>query len=307
MSFPYLGETLELNETTRAAADGSFAYLPDGVTHYELSSPYTPLSGWEAHRTEPARLARPVVVLVHGFSVPSYIFDPTFTYLTNAGFRVLRYDLFGRGWSDRPRVAYTIDLFVRQLRDLLDALNIRSPVSLVGLSMGGPITAAFTIHNPARVDRNILIDPVGVRAVKLRGLGLLKLPLLGELALGLFGGERMVKNSASSFFDSRTIEEFQARYRVQMRYAGFRRAILSTMRSGMLGDFSGTYRQLGALGKPLRLFWGRTDTTVPFAQSADLLKLIPQAALHVFDKCGHIPHYERPEEFNPLLAAFLAP
>jgi pimeloyl-ACP methyl ester carboxylesterase len=244
---------------------------------------------------------------VHGFSVPYYIFDPTFAYLTRAGVRVLRYDLFGRGWSDRPQVKYDVNLFVRQLRDLLDALNIHSPVSLVGLSMGGPITAAFTVRHPARVDRNVFIDPAGVRAVDIRGLRFLKLPLLGELVLGLFGGERMIRNAASDFFDRQTIEKFQANYRAQMRFSGFRRALLSSMRNGLLGDFSETYRQLGALGKPARLFWGRDDTTVPFAHSADLLKLIPQSTLHAFDKCGHIPHYERPGEFNPLLLGFLPP
>ena len=64
-------------------------------------------------------------MLIHGFSVPYFIFDPTFNFLTKAGWRVLRYDLFGRGFSDRPHVRYNIDLFVRQLKELLDALNIK--------------------------------------------------------------------------------------------------------------------------------------------------------------------------------------
>ena len=81
MSFPFFGESLELNETTRAAADGSFVSLPDGVTHYELGSPL--------HEGE-GKGVREVVVLVHGFSVPYYIFDPTFDFLTQAGFRDIR-------------------------------------------------------------------------------------------------------------------------------------------------------------------------------------------------------------------------
>ena len=36
MTFPYLNETQELDETTRQDADGSFIALTDGVTHYEL-------------------------------------------------------------------------------------------------------------------------------------------------------------------------------------------------------------------------------------------------------------------------------
>ena len=85
MSFSFRDETRELNELTRKEASGSFVQLTSGVTHYELSNP-------EVNET---------VVLVHGFSVPYFIYDPTFAFLTQAGLRVLRYDLFGRGFSDR--------------------------------------------------------------------------------------------------------------------------------------------------------------------------------------------------------------
>src|SRR5919206_4763669 len=112
MSFSYRDETQELNELTRKEAPGSFIQLTDGVTHYELSNP---------ERDE-------TVVLIHGFSVPYFIYDPTFEFLTKSGFRVLRYDLFGRGFSDRPDTRYGIDLFVRQLGDLLDALQLARPV-----------------------------------------------------------------------------------------------------------------------------------------------------------------------------------
>ena len=92
---------------------------------------------------------------------------------------------------------------------------------------------------------------------------------------------------------------------VQMKYKGFMRALLSTVRSGMLGDFSETYRLVGRLGTPTLLCWGRDDKTVPFEQSDDIRALIPQATFHTFERCGHIPHYEKPEEANPLLLKFL--
>ena len=44
------------------------------------------------------------VVLIHGFSVPYFIWDPTFEALHAAGMNPLRYDLYGRGYSDRPQV-----------------------------------------------------------------------------------------------------------------------------------------------------------------------------------------------------------
>ena len=290
MPFSYHNETRELNELTRKEASGSFVQLSDGVTHYELSNP-------EAGNT---------IVLVHGFSVPYFLFDPTFEFLTQSGFRVLRYDLFGRGYSDRPDTRYNIDLFVRQLGELLEALGMGQPVSLVGLSMGGPITAAFTGRCPERVNRLILIDPAGVRPVFPRlALEIVTLPGLGEMVLNWIGHGGMVRNIASDFFDPLYVENFQSQYVIQMQYQGFRRAILSTVRNGMLGSFMEEYIRVGKAGKSVLLLWGRQDRTVPFHQSLDLRRAIPEAEFHVIEDCGHIPHYERQEEVNPILLSFL--
>ena len=77
-------EELTLNEQTRLSLPGQFIQLPNGITHFEIQG----------------SLCAPVIVLVHGFSTPYYIWDPTFEALIAAGFRVLRFDLFGRGFSD---------------------------------------------------------------------------------------------------------------------------------------------------------------------------------------------------------------
>src|SRR5436853_3980596 len=71
-------EKRALDAAARAGMPGQFAQLSDGYTHYELSGP---ADGNDR-----------VVVLAAGFSVPYYIWDPTFKALTAAGFRVLRYD-----------------------------------------------------------------------------------------------------------------------------------------------------------------------------------------------------------------------
>jgi pimeloyl-ACP methyl ester carboxylesterase len=289
--FPYIHESEELTDTVRANAGGLFIHLSDGICHYDL---------WRSGNAQ-------TVVLIHGFSVPFHIWDPTFDFLAKSGFQVLRYDLFGRGFSDRPNTVYNIHLFVRQLKELLDALEIRKPVHLAGLSMGGPISAVFIDQFPERVLSHILVDPAGVKPVRLSwALKAVKLPLLPELALGLFGGESLVKSIASDFFTSDLIEQFKAKYRIQMRYKGFLRAILSTVRNGMLDSFHETYQRVGEIKKPTLLFWGRNDTTVPFAESGDLLSVIPYAEFHPIEQAGHIPHYEKPGVVNPLLLEFLS-
>ena len=288
-TFPYLGETEELNEATRANAPGSFVQLSDGYTHYELGG---------LENGQP-------VVLVHGFSVPYFIWDPTFAFLTESGFRVLRYDLFGRGFSDRPKLQYNIDLFWVQLKEILDTLGCEK-INLMCLSMGGAISASFTARYPKRVNKLVLVDPAGARPVTIsRMLKAATTPGFGELALGLFGRGQMVKGIESDFYDPAHVKEFVNKYMVQLKYKGFMRAILSTMRNGTLGDFSSTYRKIGKLGTPTLLFWGKNDRTVPFAHSDDIRAAIPQIQFHAVENCGHIPHYEKPDEVNPLLLEFL--
>ncbi len=290
MSFPFRSETRELNDDTRRLTGGSFVQLEDGVTHYELSNITKDTT----------------VVLVHGFSVPYFIFDPTFHFLTQYGFRVLRYDLFGRGFSDRPDTRYNVDLFDRQLLNLLDTLRLTRPVNLVGLSMGGPITATFTARHPERVKSLTLIDPAGARSLaQTPTLKMIRLPLIAEAILLLVGGEPFVNIVMKDFFDQNLVEQFKARYVVQMQYKGFLHALLSSTRDGMLDSFLNTYRKVGVMNRPVLLFWGRNDTTVPFEHSNVLCNAIPNAEFHILENCGHIPHFEKPDEFNPILLDFL--
>jgi pimeloyl-ACP methyl ester carboxylesterase len=290
MAFSYRDETKELNEVTRRETGGSFIQLPDGFTHYELSNP-------EAEHT---------VVLVHGFSVPCFVYDPTFSFLTQAGLRVLRYDLFGRGFSDRPHTRYSVDLFVKQLGDLLDSLCGQRPASLVGLSAGGIIAATFTSRFPERVRKLVLIDPVGAkRPPSAKLLKLVTLPLVGEVIADLIRSDRLSNRFTARVFGREVVEHFQPRYAVQMQFKGFRRALLSTLRNKVLDAALQVYERVGSMGKPVLLFWGRNDPTVPFLHSELLRQAMPQADLHTIEGCGHLPHYERPDVVNPILLRFL--
>lgn len=288
--YSFRSETRELDVEARRLTDGSYITLSDGITHYELGNPN----------------GEPVVVLVHGFSVPYFIFDPTFDFLVRQNFYVLRYDLFGRGFSDRPDAAYNIDLFVHQLNDLLDALNITRPVSLVGLSMGGPITATFTARHPDRVAKLVLIDPAGARTLFLsRLLKAVAAPGIGETLLDLAGNGGIIKTVAANIFNRELVEHFMERYMVQVQYKGFRNAILSTVRNRVIDSCIDTYRQVGALNKPVLLIWGRHDTTVPLRHSDDLRKVMPKLEFHIVEDASHIPHYEKSDETNAILLEFL--
>ena len=290
MLFPARGETKQLNDEIRRTVAGSCIQTPGGVTHYEVG-------GNESGEA---------VILIHGFSVPYFIYDPTFEFLTGAVFRVLRYDLLGRGFSDRPAARYDIRLFLDQLTGLLEALRFTRPVSLVGLSLGGIIASTFTVKYPDRVNKLVLIDPAGARPIPFSLMQRLALlPLVAEIILSLVPSEALVKSASKDFFDPILVNHFMSRYKVQLEYTGFKRAILSTIRDGMLGSFIETYKALGKMDKKVMLLWGHNDMTVPFEHSQDLQGVLPNVEFHVFENCGHIPHYEKPDEVNPLLLKFL--
>jgi pimeloyl-ACP methyl ester carboxylesterase len=289
--FIYRGETKHLDDTTRSTVtSGAFLELSNGFTHYELGGPNTGIP----------------VILIHGFSVPYFIWEPTFKSLTSLGFYVLRYDLFGRGFSDRPHLKYDLCLFVRQLHDLLDRLNFTEG-NLIGLSMGGAIASAFTVQEPQRVCKLVLIDPIGAQPIPSNMLyKVALLPGISELLLGLISTDRMINITASVIYNLKDFNLLQYHIREQLQFKGFKRAILSTLRNRMVDGYLDVYRQLGKLHLPILLLWGRNDDTLPIYQSEQLLKLIPNAEFRVVENSGHIPHYNRPDFVNPILDQFLA-
>ncbi len=290
MSFPFRNEIEILDAAVRASTGGTFVQLSDGITHYEIS-------GSEAGAP---------VILIHGFSVPSFIYDPTFKFLSQAGLQILRYDLFGRGLSDRPPVRNNLDFFLRQLTELIEALRFTRKVHLIGLSMGGLIASAFAARRPERIASLVLIDPSGAKALDASwALRFARIPILSEIVFGQLGERILVNSAAKDLYGPVLVARLQEQFRSQMRYKGFTRSILSTIRNDMLGAHLDIYRALGKLDLPTLLFWGRNDRTIPFEQSGLLRQIMPNIELHVIEDCGHIPHYEKPNEVNPILLNFL--
>ncbi len=288
-NFHFRGESRTLDAKARAAAPRQFVKLADGMVHYELAGP------------EDAQ----TVVLVHGFSVPNFIWDPTFEALLAADLRVLRYDLYGRGYSDRPDAAYDQDLFDQQLSNLLTALDIQGPVDLIGLSMGGAIVVTFTARHPALVRKLCLIDPAGLPQKYPPAAKLIEAPMLGEWLFSLFGDKILLSSLSDDFHDPDGLAEYVEKYRVQMQYEGFKRALLSTIRNHVLAGAAQAYESVGQMELPVLLIWGRQDTVVPFSQSEKVIELIPRIEFHAIEGAGHIAHYERPELVDPLLIDFL--
>jgi pimeloyl-ACP methyl ester carboxylesterase len=283
-------ETLPMDARARAGAGGDFVALEDGVVHYELAGPE----------------GAPAVVLLHGFATPYLIWDFNFAALAAGGYRVLRYDLYGRGFSDRPgAVAYGPELFERQLLQLIQKLALRTPLTLAGVSMGGAISVLFAEHHPELVNGLILVDPAGFPMPMPLAVKLLRLPGLGELLMRLLGDRSIRAGMASNFFDPSRLPDFACKFAVQLRYEGYQRAQLSTLRNMPLQSLEPSYRAVGAAGTPVLLVWGKADEVIPFETSQRVKTAIPQAELLAVEQAAHTPNYERPEVVNPAILEFL--
>lgn len=270
-------------------SDKSFLRLEDGYTHYELQ-------GNEEN---------PLVVLVHGLTTSMFIWDYQMKALERAGYRVLRYDLYGRGLSDRPRTRYTASFYHHQLHDLLDTLQLGDPFALVGLSLGGAISVNFATLESHLTRSLFLVAPAGLRSrpwwsyfVELPGL----LDVLEHCLGNWFWQNIGPKNLAT---DSEKRREAQEKMKRQLCFEGFHQALLSTLRHGPVYGFRSVYEQLGKLKLPVRALWSRTDRVVPHRLSLDLKELVPQAEIVTVREGTHTVNYDRPERVNPPLLDFL--
>jgi pimeloyl-ACP methyl ester carboxylesterase len=278
-------ERRTLDEAARREAPGRFVRLADGWTHFEDRGP----------------AASQPVVLIHGFSVPAYLWDATVPALLEAGFRVIRYDVYGRGYSDRPEARYDRALFERQLAGLLELLGVERPVDLVGLSMGGAIAAAYTAANADRVRRLVLIDPYAVR----RRIGALSIPGLGEYLATVAYVPSLLRRQHADVRNTPWFSDWIDAYREQAEYRGFRRALLATARDFIARDPMPLFEAAAAAGKPMLLIWGERDNTMPVAASDRLREVLDDPEFLLVRGAGHVPHAQRPDIVNPAIVRFL--
>ena len=277
-------ESLTLNDETRASAPGQFANLSDGIVHYDIAGP------------EDGQ----VVVLVHGFSVPFYIWNTTFRALSDAGFRVVRFDTYGRGYSDRPDTRYDGALFERQISDLIDVLGLKTPVDMIGLSMGGAVTARFVANNPDRVRRVVFMDP----STEAWGEPPFPRPI-GDVVMALRLFPVIAEGQMTDFLYPENYPDWVERYRVQMQYKGFRDAIISTLYNFGPEDHLANYARVQEQGKAVLLVWGEEDQTVPIG-SADVVQSVLDVEFFPVADAGHLPHIEKAGLTNAKIVEFLS-
>jgi pimeloyl-ACP methyl ester carboxylesterase len=108
--------------------------------------------------------AKEHVVCVHGIDSYHYSFDQLAQYLVDKGFRVLTYDLIGRGFSSPHQTGqYGEEEHIDQLHRLLEHLHIGvTPYHLIGLSMGGALSTLYAARYTHEIKSLTLLAPAGL-------------------------------------------------------------------------------------------------------------------------------------------------
>lgn len=280
-------ETIIKDDAFRASIQtGDFARLSGGYTYYELANPS----------------ADTVLVMVHGFSVPSYIWDSTYYAAARRGYATLRYDTYGRGYSDNPDVVYDVAFFAQQLRELLDTLHITRKINLMGLSDGGRTISAFAFQYPERVRYLIYVDAAGFDNLPPRDSTASNM-VTEEDIQAFKASDRyatMAAGQLGDFYDSSRFRGWDKRYAEVMKYKGFVRALISTNKNR--ASLESEHRRIASSGIPVIAIWGEHDNVVKLDEvKPNLLDRIPNVELFVLPKAGHLPQMEQAGMFNSIL------
>ena len=101
-------------------------------------------------------------MLLHGKNFPASYWEPTIRFLTARGYRVIAPDQIGFGKSSKPaHYQYSFQQLASNTDAVLDAAGV-TKVSVVGHSMGGMLATRFALMYPERVEKLVLVNPIGL-------------------------------------------------------------------------------------------------------------------------------------------------
>lgn len=210
------------------------------------------------------------------------------------------------GWGDSDPVTYDERNHYQAALDFMDAIGVER-AGFIGNSMGGATSLQIAARSPERVSHLICLG-AGAPGVKLfsAGDGPTEGLKLLHAAYRDASVEQMQKFVDIFCYDPkfRTPELAQERSRNALRHpehlANFV-AGLGKPRKGVI-----TEAEAMSISAPTMIIHGRDDRVVPAENGLRLVSLIPNSRLVLLNHCGHWAQVEFADEFNRLLADFLA-
>lgn len=263
--------------------------LSHGFTHFELSGPES----------------APVIVLIHGGTIPMCTWDDQVNDFVKAGFRVLRYDQYGRGESERLRIPYTRQIFAEQLLDLLNYLKINEPVNIIGPSFGGAISVLFAANCHERVKSLVLISPV-LNLLKSNSpltmpIKISSIPVIGDIIFRTVIRNRIIARG----IELSTSPSCKEKYLNQFYCRGTEYSFLSIFRNDVYGDYRQETISTGKHIKNILLVRGKNDREVNAQMVQQAKNDLSNCRFLEIEDSGHSPFtMKNSNEFMKVLIDF---
>jgi pimeloyl-ACP methyl ester carboxylesterase len=248
------------------------------------------LDGVKIHYTEYGA-GENALLFVHGWSCDETFWTGQATAL-GAKFHVITIDLPGHGQSDKPQIAYTMDLYARAIDAVLRDAKVKA-ATLVGHSNGTPVIRQFYRKFPEKTRALVIVDgalrPFGDKAMMEKFVARLKAPNYEE--------------NAGKIIDSMTSPIQDAALREKIKVT-----MLRTPQYVAASEFDST------LDPEL---WKPDKITVPvlmilakqLAWSAEYEQfvhgIVPDLDYQTWEGVSHFLMMEKAEKFNSAVVAFL--
>jgi pimeloyl-ACP methyl ester carboxylesterase len=247
---------------TRSAADRAI--------HSECrSSRHVVLGGKRIHYCVDGR--GPTLLLLHGVVSSLHCWQGWVDQLS-PHYRLVRLDLPGFGASEHLASDDYSPEHALELIDQLSAHLHLEQFSIAGNSLGGFFAWYYAANRPERVDKLILLDPIGYPQKLPALISLMSLPVLGGLAAAL-SSEKMLERLLHARTPSALVQ-------ISRQLASFDEDLA---------------RQIPRLRCPTMLMWGQADRWVPVELLDAWRRDLPAARVKVYPGVGHVPMEEIPE------------
>lgn len=177
----------------------------------------------------------------------------------------------------------------------IDAAGLDRP-HLLGQSIGGWTAAEMAAMSPRSIERLVLVAPVGLK------------PETGEILDVFYHSPAQLLGL--TVHDPKTIPEWDALFgqpltpeQLEIAERGREMTARLTWKPYMHNPRLPHF--LPRVANPALIVWGREDRIVPVGCAEQYRQLLPNAAVTVLDRCGHLPPIEQPDAFARLVVDFL--
>ncbi len=280
-SNPNYENVLKDDSFRKTINSGNFAELSNGFTYYNIDN----------------RFNENTLVFIHGFSVPSYIWEKTYNSAKEKGFKVIKLDLYGRGFSDNPDLDYTDELFANQVIELLQELQITN-ATFLGLSNGGRVISKLADIKPNMVEKLVYVSASSFNNHKNTADKNVSKDEINE-----FIKNRYPTISSGQLSDFKYPENYPLwddKYEELLKFKGFARALISTLKNHKNLDLEN--KEISDSNKKVYTIWGDSDSVVVYNDIKEKLnKLIPNRFEYIVPNSGHLPHIENQIDFERYL------